>query len=739
MSRITRTILLGSLFWGMSPHLQAAESVSMVIAPFKNITQNPDDNWLQESFSENLTMGLGQVQSVRLVERTELKKLLQEQGLAQSGLVQEKSAPKLGKMVGAKYVVLGNYQKVGPRILVNVKVVNVETGAIEPQTLTQVKGEFKNLFEIQENLAAQLVQKLKLKYSQAEQTQIQQSLDFTRSTQAHQYYIEAKLLHDKLGDKNFVKAIELLQKALKEDPNYAQAHAELSTVYSDRAVGKYFYDTYQPKDVEKAEQHALKAVRLAPKEPWAYRALSKAYLAKNERDKAMEAVKKGLEFKKDTPSILHYLSLKMPFKAYVEPGSPERYEKELKALGADMEDPKVLFTLGSLYFAEAIYNPDADPTISLKLYEKAHRLNPHNPFSSMTLGSAYLLNQQFDKARQIFEKIAAENNDNPILLYFTAQMIQGPDPQKALDMTQRVIELKPKFAEAYIQQAKLYLYRMKDPKTSEKWFQKAKPLLNTPDAYVSAGRYLLGVKKYPEAEEYLKKSLSLWRSDGAINSNESLLLQYHLAQNDLGQAYLAQKKYALALKEFQDVLRSSDVSFIIKAKVYQDMARMYSEQKQPEKAVEAYQNYLKLMPKHFVGKDAQALYQYYYLESELQKSPDNPSLLNDLGQAAMADKAYADAENYLSRALKLDANNPVIHYNLGLLYLMKNQHAEAKAAFEKAVMLKPDYAKAHYNLGVIAYQAQDLNTARAAWNRALKADPSFKEARQALESLSSSD
>jgi len=65
-----------------------------------------------------------------VLERGELEKLLGEQRLQASGAVDSDVAVKLGKVLGAKVLLLGNIQKVDGRYQVNGRLVDAETSAV---------------------------------------------------------------------------------------------------------------------------------------------------------------------------------------------------------------------------------------------------------------------------------------------------------------------------------------------------------------------------------------------------------------------------------------------------------------------------------------------------------------------------------------------------------------------------------------------------------------------------------
>ncbi len=72
----------------------------------------------------------GEGQSYTVVERTRLQEILDELELGHSGVVDADTAAKVGKLLGAEWLVLGGYFQFGPTFRVDAQLVKVETGVI---------------------------------------------------------------------------------------------------------------------------------------------------------------------------------------------------------------------------------------------------------------------------------------------------------------------------------------------------------------------------------------------------------------------------------------------------------------------------------------------------------------------------------------------------------------------------------------------------------------------------------
>ena len=65
-----------------------------------------------------------------VIERAHLQKIIAEQKLGMSGLVEESSAASVGKMLGVKTIITGSVMSLPDAIEVNARIIDVETGSI---------------------------------------------------------------------------------------------------------------------------------------------------------------------------------------------------------------------------------------------------------------------------------------------------------------------------------------------------------------------------------------------------------------------------------------------------------------------------------------------------------------------------------------------------------------------------------------------------------------------------------
>jgi TolB-like protein len=89
---------------------------------------------LRKGLAQMLISDLSSLAGMRLVERDRLEEVLAELKLGQSDKIDPQSAAKLGKLLGARYLVLGGYFDLMETLRADARVVEVETGKVIEST-----------------------------------------------------------------------------------------------------------------------------------------------------------------------------------------------------------------------------------------------------------------------------------------------------------------------------------------------------------------------------------------------------------------------------------------------------------------------------------------------------------------------------------------------------------------------------------------------------------------------------
>ncbi|MCD6420413.1 MAG: hypothetical protein J7L41_06875, partial [Synergistetes bacterium] len=83
------------------------------------------EKYLGEASAELLRTRLINDGRFIVVERALLQKIAHEQKLQMSGLVSTKTAVRIGRLVGANYIIVGSIMKLGSKLILSVRLIDV--------------------------------------------------------------------------------------------------------------------------------------------------------------------------------------------------------------------------------------------------------------------------------------------------------------------------------------------------------------------------------------------------------------------------------------------------------------------------------------------------------------------------------------------------------------------------------------------------------------------------------------
>jgi outer membrane protein assembly factor BamB/TolB-like protein len=216
LSRIASVAILGLLL--MPPGAPAAEGFRrLAVLDFENVSRDKTLDWIGVGIAETLSTELGRIQDLTLVERKRLNDALKEIKFGRSEAVDQATAQKMGKMLGADSVVVGSFQKFQDALRIQARVVDVETGTI--RVPARVDGAYKDLFDLQIDLAKALVEQMKGSLGEADKRRLDavpsRNVDALKAYAEGVYFYRNDLAQD---------AISEFDRALALDPSYADAH-----------------------------------------------------------------------------------------------------------------------------------------------------------------------------------------------------------------------------------------------------------------------------------------------------------------------------------------------------------------------------------------------------------------------------------------------------------------------------------------------------------------------------------
>jgi TolB-like protein len=113
-----------------APTASAAEPPTVAVLYFDYTGKNEELAVLRKGLAQMLISDLSGSDAIRVVERDRIEDVLTELKLQATGKVDAKSVARLGKLLGARYLVLGGYFDLQGAMRVDARIVDVETGRV---------------------------------------------------------------------------------------------------------------------------------------------------------------------------------------------------------------------------------------------------------------------------------------------------------------------------------------------------------------------------------------------------------------------------------------------------------------------------------------------------------------------------------------------------------------------------------------------------------------------------------
>lgn len=220
--RLARIALIGlALSMLTGPLTGQDRRPGIAVLPFENGgsygKDKEDFDALRKGLAAMLISELAQNGQVRLVDRFETQRVLDEQGLAVAERVDKETAAKIGKLVGARYMVTGSFIDLYGDFRIDSRMINVETGEIMKVVRSDPKyHDRRDMFRMIQSVAERVMADNRLPQLPAASAQGSRQVP----TEALALFSRALLYQDR-GDK--AKAVEYYQKALAVFPEYSEA------------------------------------------------------------------------------------------------------------------------------------------------------------------------------------------------------------------------------------------------------------------------------------------------------------------------------------------------------------------------------------------------------------------------------------------------------------------------------------------------------------------------------------
>lgn len=204
--------------------VEAIPPNTVAVLDFENVADSPELEPLRKGLAQMVITDLAKAREVQVVERFRLRMLLAELEFGQSGLVDQESTPRVGKLLGVRRIVKGGFMDLaGKDIRIDASITEIAT--TELFSIDEIEGELATIFRLEKKLVFEIIDELGVDLTPEERAEIERIpteslLAFMAYSRGLDY--EDQGLFDQAGAE--------YQKAIDIDPGFAMARESLEDV-----------------------------------------------------------------------------------------------------------------------------------------------------------------------------------------------------------------------------------------------------------------------------------------------------------------------------------------------------------------------------------------------------------------------------------------------------------------------------------------------------------------------------
>ena len=268
---------------GRTPAASTAVAVarttkSLAVLYFENLSGAKEDEYFRDGMSEDIITELLKIKGLHVLPRATILPFRDTQ----------LTAPEIGARLNADYVLGGTLRRAGNRLRINAQL--VETSRDFPLWAERYDRELQDVFEVQEEIARSIAQALRIKLTPQEEQVIAKKP--TENAEAYDFLLRGRN-YARMANLEF--AMQMYERAIRLDPNFAMAYAGVAHV----CAGLAEYQGGDPAWIAKGLEAAERAWTLQPDLPEALSARAGMHSSQGELDQAVKLARRAIELKPD--------------------------------------------------------------------------------------------------------------------------------------------------------------------------------------------------------------------------------------------------------------------------------------------------------------------------------------------------------------------------------------------------------------------------------------------------------
>ncbi len=393
---------------------------SVAVLPFRDMSPDRDQDYLCEGIAEEIMIALGKVKGLRVVSRTSAFRFKSD----------EADIEEVGEKLGVSTLLDGSVRKMGERLRISVELIDAADGF--RLWSERYERDIRDVFAVQDEIARRVVEALQLTLSAGERDALRKTS--TRDINAFDYYLRGRKFFYKYNKRGIAFARELFERAIASDPAYARAYAGLA----DCCSYQYLYAGRDPVNLERAAEAASRAIRLDPELAEAHASLGTALSLSGRHPEAEEAFRTAIRLDSDLFEA-HYFYARDSFAQGKLEQAIQEYEEAGRVRPEDYQSPLLV---GQIY--DDLGRPE-EAAVSRRrgvaIAEEHLDLNPDDVRALYMGANGLVALGENEKGLDWARRALALEPDDPMVIYNVACIYSlAGQAAEALDCIERAVD-----------------------------------------------------------------------------------------------------------------------------------------------------------------------------------------------------------------------------------------------------------------------------------------------------------
>ncbi len=363
---------------------------SLAVLPFENITGDSDIEYLADELPASIIDSMATISNLHVVPRSTA---FRHRNSTEDTVV-------IGQQLNVDFVLIGQFQSRDNELRVRAELIEVATK--RQLWSKRYNQSLVDTLAVEREITQRITDALQLQITGEERTRIEQRRPV--NAEAHAAYLEARYWWNKRTKTGFEKALELHERALQLDSEFALAYAGKAETY----VLMGLYSRPSREVMPLAEQAARRAIELDPMLPGAHTALGWIRgMYRWDWKAAEESFLKALEFDPNYATAHNFYGDLLTCIGRLD--EAEQHKQTVVTL-----DPGSLIGRSDLALSALT---SRDFSVAIKRAQAAIDMDPNFPPTHRVLGDIYIGMRRFEDAIEAYSKAYEISGNGGLLGY----------------------------------------------------------------------------------------------------------------------------------------------------------------------------------------------------------------------------------------------------------------------------------------------------------------------------------